>query len=149
MQRKNSILKTSRKGIAMIMAIAVIVIISTIMALALSLTSQTSKRTTDIYLYEQSALYAKSAVELALLAIAKASPCSITTQNYTLGDGIRYDVNVTMKYIYTAPSPCDPSDDYFTIKTEEQNGSVLMDISVTTNEGSEPIHYFRRSIQKL
>jgi len=148
MQRKNSILKTSKNGIAMIMAIAVIVIIATIMALALSLTSQTTKRTTDIYLYEQSALYAKSAVELALLKIAKSSPCSVTSQNYTIDD--IYDVNITMKYIYTSPSPCtNADDDYFTIHTDEQNGSVLMDIAITTNVGTEPIRYFRRSIQKL
>ena len=132
----------------MIMAIAVIVIIATIMALAISLTSQTTKRTTDIYLYEQSALYAKSAVELALLDIAKEGACSVKDRNYTLG-GI-YNANVKVKYIYTAPSPCtNANDNYFTIKTEEQNGSVLMDISVTTNEGTEPIRYFRRSIQKL
>ena len=81
MQRKNSFLKKFRGGMAMIMAIAVIVIIATIMALALSLTSQTTKRTVDIYLYEQSALYAKSAVELALLEIAGNTPCSISHYN--------------------------------------------------------------------
>ena len=133
---------------AMIMAIAVIVIIATIMALAVSLTSKTTKRTTDIYLYEQSALYAKSAVELALLKIAESAPCSVTSYNISF-DGI-YDANVTMKYIYTAPSPCvGAGNDYFNISTAEENGSVLMDISVTTNEGTEPIRYFRRSIQKL
>lgn len=148
MQRKNSILKSSRDGMAMIMAIAVIVILATIMALSLSLTAQTGKRTTDIYLYEQSALYAKSAAELALLDIAQAAPCTVINKSYTF-DGVLYNADVNMTYVYTAPSPCVPGNDYFTITTPEQNGSVLMDITVTTNAGTEPIRYFRRSIQKL
>ncbi|EQB39659.1 hypothetical protein M947_06600 [Sulfurimonas hongkongensis] len=150
MQRKNYILNRKkvqyRSGFAMMMAIIVIVIISTIMALSLSLTTQTAKRTTDIYLYEQAVLYSKSAAELALLEIAQNGSCT-TIAPYTL-DGI-YDINVTLKYVYKGLT-CGGDNDYFTtIQTDEQNGSVLMDITVTTNEGTEPIRYFRRSIQKL
>ena len=130
------------------MAIAVIVVLATITAIALSMSAETTKRSTDLYLYEQSALYAKSAVELTLLDIAGAEPCSITEKNFTI-DTI-YEVNVTLKYIYTAPSPCTESEDtYFTVVTPEQNGSVLMDVTVSTTVGTEPIHYFRRSLQKL
>ncbi|MEA3330770.1 MAG: hypothetical protein U9Q29_03650 [Campylobacterota bacterium] len=146
MQRKNNILRSSRNGIAMIMAIAVIVILATIMALSLALTAQTTKRTTDIYLYEQSVLYSKSAAELALLKIAENGPCT-TIAPYTLGGF--YDINVSLKYVYKGLS-CGGTDDYFTtITTDEQNGSVLMDIRVKTNVGTKPIRYFRRSIQKL
>jgi len=148
MQRKNNILRVSshknRSGFAIIMAIAVIIIISTIMALSLSLTTKTSKRTTDIYLYEQAILYSKSAAELALLEIADNGSCT-TIAPYTLGD--IYDINVTLLYVYQGFS-CG-GNDYFTITTPEQSGSVLMDITVTTNAGTEPIRYFRRSIQKL
>jgi hypothetical protein len=156
MQRKNNFLrinlKSSRSGIAMIMAIAVILIISTIMALSLSLTATTAKRTTDLYLHEQAILVSKSAAEIILLEIAANDPCDVNSSsaalNYT-SNGI-FDVNVTLKYVYTAPSPCSAAvDKYFDISTDEQNGSVLMDIIVTTNEGTEPIRYFRRSIQKL
>jgi type II secretory pathway pseudopilin PulG len=151
MQRKNYLLKTynykNKSGFAMIMAIIVIVIISTIMALSLSLTTQTAKRTTDLYLYEQSVLYSKSAAELALLDIAQNAPCTQFTKNITF-DGI-YDANITMRYVYKGLS-CGGTNDYFTtIQTDEQNGSVLMDITVTTNAGTEPIRHFRRSIQKL
>ena len=146
MQRKNNFLKNStsksKSGMAMIMAITVIVIMATIMALSLSLTMQTSKRTTDLYLHEQAILYSKSMAELTLLEIARVG--CINSYNLSFDD--MYDANVTMHYIYTGSSPCD---DYFTIATDEQNGSVLMDITVTTNEGTEPIRYFRRSIQKL
>jgi hypothetical protein len=156
MQRKNYFLKTSikkqRGGFAMIMAITVVVVISTIMALSLNMTSETTKRTTDIYLYEQAILYSKSAAELALLDIAKKAPCSVSNFR-TDFDGSIYDANVTLRYVYTnASTICASGVDYFDIKTPEQNGSVLMDITITINDPtivSEPIRYFRRSIQKL
>ncbi|MFA7500280.1 MAG: hypothetical protein WCY85_04660 [Sulfurimonas sp.] len=161
MQRKNSILKTNphkkrgtfvkrRSGFAMITAIIVIVILSTIMALSLSLTTETAKRTVDLYLYEQIALHAKSAAELAMLTIAKGGPCTTITP-YTI-NGI-YDVNVSLQYIYTNPSPCAVALTYFEVTTPEQNGSVLMDVTVSVradqNLSTEPIRYFRRTIQKL
>ena len=146
MQRKNYLLK--RDGMAMIMAIVVIVVLSTIMALSLSLTVQTTKRTTDLYLHEQVVLYSKSAAELALLDIAQ-NGCS-DTFNTTFDD--IYDANITMKYIYKGSLPNTCTKSYFSISTDEQNGSVLMDITVTvsdTNIATEPIRYFRRVIQKL
>ncbi|MBE0514776.1 hypothetical protein [Sulfurimonas sp.] len=152
MQRKNSILRINsrkkRSGFAMIMAIAIIVIIATIMALSLSLTTETTKRTVDLYLYEQVALHAKSAAELALLEIAKEGPCR-TIAPYTIDF---YDVNVSLLYVYTNPSPCTVAQTYTGIVTPEQNGSVLMDVTVSVNDTSitsEPIRYFRRTIQKL
>lgn len=160
MQRKNYFLRNStpksKSGMAMIMAIAVIVIMATIMALSLSLTAKTSKRTTDLYLYEQAILYSKSAAELALLDIAQ-NGCQ-NSYNNTLGNvgEIQYDVNVTMLYVYTENSGCNEyvgglnPIDY--IQTDEQNGSVLMDITTTLHDSTittEPIRYFRRSIQKL
>jgi len=160
MQRKNNLLKKS--GMALIMAIAVIVILSSIMALSLSLTVETGKRTTDLYLYEQSILYSKSAAELALLEIAN-NGC-IENFNTNFG-GTYYDANVTLRYVYTIDANLTNSNNcnnYFKnytnsdggsfINTPEQNGSVLMDITISINDDSitsEPIRYFRRSIQKL
>ena len=147
MQRKNNLL-VSHNGIAMIMAIAVIVILSTIMAISLSLSTQTTKRTTDIYLYEQAVLYSKSVAELTLLKIAKDGCQNSFNKNF---DGI-YDANVTMRYIYTKETKNKAGEicnKYISIKTDEQNGSVLMDISITSDAGTEPIRYFRRTIQKL
>ena len=165
MQRKNHILKRPhRNGMAIIMAIVVIVIISTIMALSLRLATQTTKRTTDLYIYEQAILLSKSAAEYALLRISKdnnsTNPCNVTSLNLTPdldGDGTDeyYDINVSIQYIYTAVPPgcIGLGDDvYATVTTPEQNGSVLMDITVSVNDTtitSEPIRYFRRSIQKL
>ena len=153
MQRKNSILSKyhhkKRAAFAMIMAIIVIIVISTIMALSLSLTAQTSKRTTDIYLYEQAELIAKSATELTMLEIAQNGCLNTFTPTFDADTTAIFDVTVSMQYIYTgAVGGCTP---YFNITTPEQNGSVLMDVVVSTkaNITTEPIRYFRRSIQKL
>ena len=157
MQRKNSIIRSSynsRSGMALIMAIAVIVIVSTIMALSLSLTTTTAKKTTDLYLYEQSVLLSKSATEYALLQIAQNSPCTYEGSSFKYNT--IYDINITVKYVYsdaticTGLSPSGPL--YTTVTTPEQSGSALIDVAVGVNDSSistEPIRYFRRTIQKL
>jgi len=72
MQRSSNILnkKDMRSGMAMIMAIAFLVIVSTLLALMLNLTAQTSSRTNHIYFSEQAQLLAKSATEFAMLSIS-------------------------------------------------------------------------------
>ena len=161
MQRKNNFLKHAKNGMAMIMAIAVIVIIATIMALAISLTSQTTKRTTDVYLYEQAALLAHSAAEYALLRISQSPPC--TNLDTTFTQDTIYNITINLRYVYY-DDPATPTNEaqtictnnggtlYTTVSTPEQNGSVLMDITVDVNDttiASEPIRYFKRTIQKL
>jgi len=152
MQRKNSILKSGRSGIAMIMALAVIVIIATIMALSLSLTTQTAKRTSDIYLYEQAVLLSQSAAEYGMLKLSQAAPCSLTPINFTYNT--IYNVNIDMNYISKLNSDCYNNSNaigkvYTTVTYPDTDGTVLMDITITANAGNEPIRYFRRSIQKL
>ncbi|UCM99885.1 hypothetical protein LCX93_10210 [Sulfurimonas sp. SWIR-19] len=137
---------------AMIMAIAVIVIIATIMALAISLTSQTTKRTTDTYLYEQSVLLAHSAAEYALLRISQSPPCSNLDTTFT--QDALYNITINLRYIYDSNAPCLSNGGtlYTTITTPEQNGSVLMDITVDVNDttvATEPVRYFKRTLQKL
>ncbi len=156
MQRKNNLLKSKRTGMAMIMAIAVIVIIATIMTLALSLSTQTTKKTTDLYISEQAVLLSKSAAEYALLRISQVIPCSISNLNFNPPAPLDYyDINITMRYIYTDAAICiaGGAPNHFLVTTPEQDGSVLMDIivhvPVTKNVSSEPLRYFRRSIQKL
>ncbi len=160
MQRKNNTLKSFRNGIAMIMAIAVIVIVATIMALSISMTTTTSKRTVDLYLYEQAILLSKSAAEYALLRIAQDGPCSHINDLNFLQDTI-YTINIRARYAYTAPFPvntnhpldtCPVAPTTITVQTPEQSGSVILDITVSVNDpniSTEPIRYFRRTIQKL
>ena len=143
-------LRAKKPAFAMIMAIMMITVIGALMAFSLSLVSKAGKKTTDLYLYEQTVLYSKSAAELALLDIALNNPCTQVDNDYPFNGGL-YNANVKMTYIYTTTAPCiaGGGTDYFTINTPEQNGSVLMEITVTTTEGTEPIRYFRRVMQKL
>jgi len=161
MQRKNNILKSSRNGIAMIMAITVILIVATIMALSLAMTAQTTKRTTDLYIYEQAVLLSKSATEYALLQIANNLPCTDLNTSFTQND--YYTIDIGISYIYydepatginEAQIPCTANGGtlFTTVQTPEQNGSVIMDVTVTVDDEnitSETIRYFRRSVQKL
>lgn len=160
MQRKNYLLRNSRlkfkRVIAMIMAIAVIVIIATIMALSLAMTAETTKKTTDLYLYEQAVLLSNSAAEYALLRIAEDGACSHSDDlNFHPPAPLDYyDINITNRFIYTDPAVCgDTTKEYFNVKEEATNGTVLMDITVSIptskNVTTEPIRYFRRSLQKL
>lgn len=150
----------------MIAAIAVIVILSTIMALSLALNSQSAKRTTDVYLYEQAAILAKSAAEYSLLRIANDGPCSHHNDLHFQHDGM-YDINITNRYVYTlnpdgttvcaglglGNSDLAANTGYTFMANPDTNGTVIMDVTVsvptTTNITSEPIRYFRRTIQKL
>jgi type II secretory pathway pseudopilin PulG len=157
MQRKNSVLskKSYRSGMAIVMAIAVIVVVATIMALSLSMTTQTSKKTTDLYLYEQASILSHSAAEYAMLKLSKANPCSIKSINFKYNS--IYDVNTTMQYISVAGSACDSNaiaiGRRYALTTHlKSDGTVIMEIAVSvndTNVASEPIRYFRRTIQKL
>jgi len=160
MQRKNYFLKHKkhRNGFAMIMAITVIVIVATILAIGLSMTAVTAKRTTNLFLYEQAILLSKSATEYALLKISQNKPCSVTSINMKKDpfndddDNGIFDINITMKYVYKGNVCSDSNDQYINITTDEQNGSVLMDVSISVTDdtvSSEPIRYFRRTMQKL
>ena len=152
MQRKNNLLISARSGMAMIMAITVIVIMATIMALSIALTTKTTKKTVDMYLYEQSVLLSKSATEYALLQIAQSNPCTYAGETFT--QDTLYTIDIAVQYVYDAAGVCaNPLLLYTTVNTPEQNGSAIMDVTVSVtpdkNVASEPIRYFRRTIQKL
>jgi len=154
--RNNLRVTQSRSGFAMIMAVIVMIVVATIMMFTLNQTTQTAKRTTDMYLHEQTELHAKSAIEYALFRIAENDPTTACLNNLSFQlpppPAVRiYDINITMRYVFNpAIAGCD---NYIsTIITPEQNGSVLMDVVISVdanNTGSEPIRYFRRTIQKL
>jgi type II secretory pathway pseudopilin PulG len=156
MQRKNHILK-QRSGFAMIMAIALLVVISTIMAVSISMSTTTTARTTNEYLHEQAMLLASSATEYAILAISGhnriANDNCINEINavYPNADNPMFDIKITMGYVgLNAGAGC--SQYIATIATPETNGTVIMDVTVTSNAAlnlTEPIRYERRTLQKL
>ncbi len=154
MQRKNHILKQHR-GMAMLMAISVIVILGTIMALSLSMSTQSVKKTLNHYLHEQAILLTRSAMEQTLLEISGTNRNVACINSYNLqypnaGAPI-FDINVTVQYIgLGAIALCN---DYIpNIQTPESNATVLMDVIVSDNPSlglTEPIRYHRRTLQKL
>jgi hypothetical protein len=159
MQRKNNLLK-NRSGFAMIMAIFIILVIGTLMSLMISMSAQSQKRTVNLYLNEQAALLAKSATEYAMLAVSgyernSTSGCinhlSIT---YPSSSTPIFDIDVKMEYIGFGSLPgCDIYNSIGTINTPDSNGTILMDVTVTSNEANlnigETIRYHRRTLQKL
>lgn len=142
--------QAKRRGFALIMVVVVMIIVSTITMFTLMQTSQTIKRTADMYLYEQAELYTKSAAEYALFKIAR-DGCQDNLNLQLPEINPIYDINISMRYSYVGGAPAGCTS-YATVTTPEQNGSVLMDITVNVsaaNTGSDPLRYFKRTIQKL
>lgn len=155
MQRKNSRVMHT-KGFAMIMAIAAIIIVSTILALSLSLSSQTTKQTADIYLYEQAKLLSRAAAEYAVLELSYVNPCSLAGNELDFRYNNTFDVNISLAYIPFAGSDCDSNAsavgaELNTTSSQISDGTVIIDVAVTANPSgvTEPLRYFRRTLQKL
>ncbi|WP_373033677.1 type II secretion system protein [Sulfurovum sp.] len=144
-----------RNGFAMIMAIFFMILIATLLSYMLSTTSETAKRTTNVYLNEQAQLLAKSAVEYAILRVSgqdRSGGTCVNSFNAQYPEGTpMFDINVSIQYIgFGGLSGCN---NYIgTIATPESNGTMLIDVYVSDNASlnlSEPISYHRRTLQKL
>jgi hypothetical protein len=136
----------------MFAAIAFLLVMTTIMGLMVSMTSLTTKRSTDIYFQEQAHLLAKSATEFALLAISgydrNSVPDCINQINSTYDN--TYDINTSIRYFGNGfPAGCDTINN--SIVTPESQGTVIIDVYVTTQDNvglTEPVRFHRRTIQK-
>jgi hypothetical protein len=149
-----------RKGIALIGAIIIMIVIAMLSTLMISFSTEGSKRTSDIYLQEQAQLMAKSAAEFTILAISGhdrdtnddgiLDGCiNYVNSTYPASSPI-FDINVTIRYIgFGSGNGCESYID--SISTPESNGTVLLDVYVTSKDGvsTEPIRYHKRALQKL
>ena len=150
-----------RKGIALITAIAFLLIMMTIMALMVSLTSQSSKRGADLYFQEQAHLLAKSATEFALLAISghernatvgAVNGCVNQINSQYPAVNPIYDINTTIRYFGLGGlgGPCNSFVD--NIATPESNGTAIIDVYVTLDSAQagtdEEVRFHRRTMQK-
>jgi len=141
-----------RRGFSLITAIIILVIISTLMVLMLSLSSQTAKQTGDIYQKEQIELLAKSATEYAILAIhghENNTSCINTVHiDYPSSTNPQYSIDLSIYYI-GSNLPCDSNHTLANnISTSDSNGTIIVDTIVTNLQSNEPIRYHRRTIQK-
>ncbi|MDA7848096.1 type II secretion system protein [Sulfurospirillum sp.] len=140
-----------RKGFSLLTALIFLILIATISALSISLSTQSVKQTTDIYLKSQSELLVRSGVEYALLAISGhnyASDGCLESINMTYNN--THDINISIMYIGNGLTGANCVQLGTNIDTNESNRTVIIDTWVRTQEGivSEPIVMHRRSIQK-
>lgn len=149
--------KHHRRGIALITAIAFLLIVATLMAIMVSMTTLTTKRGADLYFQEQAHLLAKSATEFALLAISGHDivgngDCVNTIDIEYPRTNPFYNVDTTIRY-YGNGLPASPNCNVLdnTIVTPETNGTIMIDVVVTLDPSagmSEPVRFHRRTIQK-
>ena len=154
MQRKNYLLKQpmQRSGIAMIMAIFVMIILATIMAFTIQMTTKTAKRAADIYIENQALLFAKNAGEYVIYKIMKDKNCSLTSYNTTLQT--YYQINVNISYILSDPnSVCPTSEIALTaVGDADAYAYARIDVTVTVDNdavATEPIRIFRRYVENI
>ena len=139
-----------KKGFSLLTAVLFLVVIATLSMIALSLSTQSAKQTTDDYLKVQAELLAKSGTEFALLAMSGHDYNSSCLNNINITYNKQFDVNISIMYIGSG-LPCVPSHILDNnIKTPDSNRTVIIDTFVTTKDGitTEPIRLHRRTIQK-
>ena len=159
-----------RSGMAMIMAIGVLVILAGILATMMNMTSVTTKRTEHMYFKEQAQLLARSATEFALLAISghnrAATGNCVTNINsqFPVGNGAvpYFDINTTIRYIGVQGIASPTCTNYITTPfasgnpvSPESEGTVMIDIYVSSIDTGanglnlgQSIRYHRRTLQK-
>ena len=149
-----------RKGFSLLTAIIFIVLVATIAALSLSLSSSSAKQTSDIFLREQAELLLQSATEYALLAISahdiNATNTCLNTINMNYPDAAApmFDINISINYLgVNLPATCQTlSGNTNNIVTSDSNVTVIIDTIVQTNTNTamttEPIRLHRRTLQK-
>lgn len=144
-----------RKGLALITAIMLMVIIATVGVMILSIASTSSKKATDDYLYIQAEALSRSATEFAVMRVQgfdrSAGDC---LENLNI-DASPFDISVTINYLFkNKPSNCNfVYDD--NISDDDLDGMLVLDVTVTermpldqTLWNKEPIRVHKRTIQK-
>jgi type II secretory pathway pseudopilin PulG len=146
-----------RRGFSLITALVFMILVATLGALALSLSTSSVKQTSDLYLKEQAELLALSATEYALLAISahnfNANCLNTINSTYTQdGATTLFDINITLYYLGNGlPANCNTlTNNLNNIDTNDSNRTVIIDtiVSSATGISTEPIRYHRRTIQK-
>ncbi len=150
-----------KKGFGLITAIIFIVLLSTLGALALSLSTKSIKQTSDIYLQTQAELLAKSATEYAILAISAhdidtTGNCLRTINAfYPTQNNPMFNITMNIRYFGTGfPGGCNvpanPALMEDNVLNANSNRLVQIDTVVTSANGisTEPIRFYKRTIQR-
>ena len=138
-----------RRGFSLLSALIFLVLIATISAISISLSTQSAKQTGDIYLKSQAELLLRSGTEFAMLAMSGHDYNTSCLNDINMTYNNTFDINVTIYYIGRGlPSGCNTLDN--NISTDDSNRTVIVDTFVATkpNITTEQIRLHRRTIQK-
>lgn len=165
MQRQVRILKhSSRRGFALITAVFLMILLSTMLLKMLSFSSSDAQQVVNDYLLEQAQLAAYGATEFAMLQISTENHTAGCTQAISMdypSTGTKlFDVGITIQYVWNGAGPggtnCDNTlvtGNTVSVTTAEQDGSAYIDVVVAsdpvTTGLTEPIRFHRRTLQKL
>ncbi len=139
-----------RKGFSLITAVIFLVLIATISALSIALSTQSVKQTSDIYLKSQAELLLRSGTEYALLAMSGHDYSGSCLNDINMTYNGQFDINVSIMYIGNGLGGTDCTQLGSDIDTNDSNRTVIIDTIVSTVDGvvTEPIRLHRRTIQK-
>lgn len=142
-----------RKGFSLLTAIVFLVLIATISALSISLSTQSVKQTSDVMLKSQAELLLRSGTEYAMLAMSGHDYSTSCLNNINMTYNNMFDINVSISYIGNGlPTGANGCTNILSnnLDTNESNRTVIIDTWVRTQDDiiSEPIVMHRRSIQK-
>ena len=146
--------KVYKNGIAMIMAIAVIVVVGTIMTLSLNMTTKTTKRDLDIYLYEQVEILSDSAREYAMYKIDNNTTQCAYSNFSVIGQDTLYDINIDIRYVTPAGCPAlYPNDFTADLDSDLLNDVAVIDVTVIVDKSEsqmpEDIRFHKRYIENI
>jgi len=123
-----------KKGIGLIWAIIILLLIATLMTAVTKIAFFSVKHTSDTYMLQRAQLFMRSAIENAIMAIEgfdrNGGKCLRTI--HFVDEDKRFEANITILryYLYkTCPSECGIC---VPIKTDFSNGYVLMDVKVSS-----------------
>jgi len=151
MQRQIRILRpirmNSRRGFALIAAVFLMIVVSSMMLKMISYTTENTQQVLNDYLQEQAALVAYGATEYTLLHISAGNTPATLNMTYPSGTPI-FNVTTDITYMWAGGVP---------LQTLEQDGTVIIDVTVSSmdaagnriNDMDVPIRYHRRTVQKL
>jgi hypothetical protein len=125
-----------RKGIGLIWALIVLLLIASLMTAVTKIAFFSVKHTSDSYMIQRAQLFMQSAIENSILAIEgfDRSDGKCLKNIHFVDEDKRFEANITILryYIYEdegCPSDCDICKP---IKTDFSNGYVVMDVKVAS-----------------
>ena len=138
----------------MIMAIAVIVIVGTILTLSLTMTAKTTKRDIDLYLYEQIEMLSDSAREYAMYKIENNTTQCANRNFIILGQDTLYDINIDIRYVTPAGCPAGFLNDFTAdLDPDLTNDVAVLDVTVWVDKAEsqtlEDIRFHKRYIENI